>query len=414
MVSLVLLGELGGSVFTNNVGIQYHFSPMYEPCDPTTIPSLDSQSLRPTLAVMFIKRHGPPGTPPATLSPHLVDGKIRKPSIQLIEYDGEHIEEREITDISELAAHLDNNKMTWINIDGLGDTEALTLLGEKFNLHPLALEDVLNTGQRPKVESSADYVFVVAQMVYQDASRTIRSEQISLFFGENFLITVQEEGEYDVFDPIRARLRGGRGKIRKSKADYLAYALLDSVIDHFYPVLEELGGNIEDLEDDLLEKPSREMVRKLHEHKRSLTQLRRFVWPLRDVVSALLHDPSDFITAPTKIYLRDCYDHTVQLMDLVESNKELTAGLMELYHSSVGLRTNEVMRVLTVITSIFIPLTFIVGIYGMNFAPESPTGQKLPLNMPELYQPHGYLWLMGIMAAAAIIQLVIFKKIKWL
>ena len=226
---------------------------------------------------MFIKRHGPPGTPPATLSPHLVDGKIRKPSIQLIEYDGEHIEEREITDISELAAHLDNNKMTWINIDGLGDTEALTLLGEKFNLHPLALEDVLNTGQRPKVESSSDYVFVVAQMVYQDASRTIRSEQISLFFGENFLISVQEEGEYDVFDPIRARLRGGRGKIRKSKADYLAYALLDSVIDHFYPVLEELGGNIEDLEDDLLEKPSREMVRKLHEHKRSLTQLRRFV-----------------------------------------------------------------------------------------------------------------------------------------
>jgi magnesium transporter len=362
---------------------------------------------------MFITRHGSPGMPPATLSPHLVDGKARKPAIQLIEYDGDHIEERDITDISELAAHLDN-KITWINIDGLGDIEALTLLGEKFNLHPLSLEDVLNTGQRPKVESNPDYVFVVAQMVYQDASHTIRSEQISLFFGENFLISVQEEGEYDVFDPIRVRLRAGRGKIRKSKADYLAYALLDSVIDHFYPVLEELGGNIEDLEEDLLEKPSREMVRKLHEHKRSLAHLRRFIWPLRDVVSALLHDPSGFITATTKIYLRDCYDHTVQLMDLVESNKELTSSLMELYHSSVGLRTNEVMRVLTVITSIFIPLTFIVGIYGMNFAPESPTGQKLPLNMPELYQPHGYFWLMGIMAAAAIIQLWIFKKIKWL
>jgi magnesium transporter len=156
------------------------------------------------------------------------------------------------------------------------------------------------------------------------------------------------------------------------------------------------------------------MVKTLHDHKRSLSQLRRFVWPLRDVVNSLLHDPSGFIASPTKIYLRDCYDHTVQLMDLLESNKELTSGLMELYHSSVGLRTNEVMRALTVITSIFIPLTFIVGIYGMNFAPESPTGQKLPLNMPELYQPHGYLWLMGIMAAVAIIQLVIFKKIKWL
>lgn len=363
---------------------------------------------------MFTKRHGPPGTPPATLSPHLVNGVARKPAIQLIEYDGDHIEERDITDISELASHIGSGKITWINIDGLGDTEALTLLGEKFNLHPLTLEDVLNTGQRPKVESSSDYVFVVAQMVYQDASRTICSEQISLFFGENFLISVQEEGEYDVFDPIRARLRAGRGKIRKSKADYLAYALMDSVIDHFYPVLEELGKNIEDLEDDLLEKPSREMVRKLHDHKRSLAHLRRHVWPLRDVVNALLHDPSGFITSPTKIYLRDCYDHAVQLMDLVESNKELTTGLMELYHSSVGLRTNEVMRALTVITSIFIPLTFIVGVYGMNFAPESPTGQKLPLNMPELYQPHGYLWLMGIMAAVAIIQLWIFKKIKWL
>ncbi len=363
---------------------------------------------------MFIKRHGPPGTPPATLSPHLVDGKACKPAIQIIEYDGDHIEERDITDVSELAGNIGSGKITWINIDGLGDTEALSLLGEKFNLHPLALEDVLNTGQRPKVESSTDYVFVVAQMVYQDDARRICSEQISLFFGENFLITVQEEGEYDVFDPIRARLRGGRGKIRKSKADYLAYALLDSVIDHFYPVLEELGKNIEDLEDDLLEKPSREMMKTLHDHKRSLAQLRRFVWPLRDVVNALLHDPSGFITSPTKIYLRDCYDHNVQLMDLLESNKELSSSLMELYHSSVGLRTNEVMRALTVITSIFIPLTFIVGIYGMNFAPESPTGQKLPLNMPELYQPHGYIWLMAIMAAVAVIQLWIFKKIKWL
>lgn len=363
---------------------------------------------------MFIKRHGPPGTPPATLLPHLVDGKLRKPAIQLIEYDGDHIAERDITAVSELTAQIDADKITWINIDGLGDTEALTLLGEIYNLHPLALEDVLNTGQRPKVEDGPGYVFVVAQMVYQDASRSIRSEQISLFFGKNFLISIQEEGEYDVFDPIRARLRGGRGSIRKSKADYLAYALLDSIIDHFYPVLEELGGNIEDLEDDLLEKPSREMVRKLHEHKRRLANLRRLVWPLRDVVNALLHGPSNIVTPPTKIYLRDCYDHTVQLMDLVESNKELTSGLMELYHSSVGLRTNEVMRALTVITSIFIPLTFIVGVYGMNFAPESPTGQKLPLNMPELYQPHGYIWLMAIMAAVAIIQLVIFKKIKWL
>jgi magnesium transporter len=217
-----------------------------------------------------------------------------------------------------------------------------------------------------------------------------------------------------VFDPVRARIRSGRGAIRKLKADYLAYALLDSIIDHYYPVLEDIGGAIEELEDELLERPSREMVHLLHEYKRSLTQMRRFVWPLRDVINGLLHDSSGYIASPTKIFLRDCYDHTVQLMDLVESYKELTAGLMELYHSSVGLRTNEVMRVLTVITSIFIPLTFIVGVYGMNFAPESPAGEKLPLNMPELYHPHGYVGLMAVMAAIAVIQLIIFKRMKWL
>jgi len=363
---------------------------------------------------MFTKRHGPPGSSPATLSPHLVDGKVRKPGIQIIEYDKDSLEEREITNLDELAKHLDNRKITWINIDGLGDVETLTFLGERFNLHPLALEDVLNTGQRPKVEYTADYIFIVAQMVYQNSEKTICGEQVSLFFGKNFLITVQEEGDYDVFDPVRERIRGGRGSIRKFQADYLAYALMDSIIDHYYPVLENLGSSIEELEDILLEKPSREMVMTLHEYKRSLTQMRRFVWPLRDVVNALLHDPSGFIADPTKIYLRDCYDHTVQLMDLVESYKELTTGLMELYHSSVGLRTNEVMRVLTVITSIFIPLTFIVGVYGMNFAPESPSGDKLPFNMPELYQPHGYIWLMALMAFTAAIQLIIFRKMKWL
>jgi magnesium transporter len=363
---------------------------------------------------MFTKRHGPPGSPPATLSPHLVDGKVRKPSIQIIEYDKDHLAEHEITDLTELASRFDSRKVTWINIDGLGDVEALTFLGERFNLHPLALEDVLNTGQRPKVETCPDYVFVVAQMVYQDSNRTICGEQVSIFFGKNFLITVQEEGTYDVFDPVRERLRTGRGSIRKSKADYLAYALLDSIIDHYYPVLEEIGNSIEELEDDLIEHPSREMVLTLHEYKRSLSQMRRFVWPLRDVVNGLLHDPSGYITSPTKIFLRDCYDHTVQLMDLVESYKELTSGLMELYHSSVGLRTNEVMRVLTVITSIFIPLTFIVGVYGMNFASETAEGKKLPLNMPELYQPFGYIGIMLFMAAIAIIQLIIFKKMKWL
>jgi magnesium transporter len=363
---------------------------------------------------MFTKRRNLPGSAPATLSPHLVDGQLSRPAIQIIEYDDEHFEEREIKDLTELAAHLDNPFVTWINIDGLGDVEALKLLGEKFHLHPLALEDVLNTGQRPKIEIEQDYLFIVAQMVYQNNDRTICGEQISLFMGKNFVITVQEEGEYDVFDPVRARIRGGRGAIRKSKEDYLTYALMDSIIDHFYPVLEDIGSKIETLEDELLEHPSRNMVFTLHEYKRSLTQMRRFVWPLRDVVNSMLHESSGHIRQSTQVYLRDCYDHTVQLMDLVESYKEITSGLMELYHSSVGLRTNEVMRVLTVITSIFIPLTFIVGVYGMNFAATTPSGKPLPLNMPELYQPYGYIGLIGIMAGIAVLQLVIFRKMKWL
>ncbi len=375
---------------------------------------LDSAGCFPTLAGMFTKRHGPPGSSPATLIPHLVDGEVRMPVIRIIAYDKEHLEDREITDIRELDEMFDSRKVVWINIDGLGDVEALKHLGERFNLHPLALEDVLNTGQRPKIEQTPDYVFICAQMFYQDNRLAICGEQISLFLGRNFLITVQEEGEYDVFDPVRERIRSGRGFIRKSKADYLAYALLDSIIDHYYPVLEALGAAIEDLEDRLLEKPSREMVFKLHEQRRQLTQMRRFVWPLRDVVNSMLHDSSGFIGSPTKLFLRDCYDHTVQLMDLVESHRELTAALMELYHSSVGLRTNEIMRVLTVITSIFIPLTFLVGVYGMNFAPVSTTGEKLPLNMPELYHPYGYAGLMVLMVLIAIGQLILFRKMKWL
>lgn len=367
-----------------------------------------------SLNAMFTKRYGPPGSSPATLTPHLVDGVGRKPVIQLIEYDREHLVEREISDLADLPDDLDNGKVTWINIDGLGDVTALTALGKRFNLHPLALEDVLNTGQRPKVEYHSDYVFIVAQMIYQNASRVMCNEQVSLFLGKGFLITVQQEADYDVFDPVRARIRSGLGSIRKAGPDYLAYALLDSIIDHYYPVLEDFGGTIEELEDDLLERPTREMVHTLHGHKRTLGQLRRFIWPLRDVVNGFLHDPSGHIAEETKVYLRDCYDHTVQLMDLVEIYRELTSGLMDLYHSSVSLRTNEVMRLLTVITSIFIPLTFIAGVYGMNFAPESPTGERLPLNMPELYQPLGYFSVITLMALIAGIQLVVFRKMKWL
>ena len=363
---------------------------------------------------MIKSRRSSPGASPATLTPHLIDGRGRKPKIRILEYDAGHLEEKESEDIDDLGLHLDNNRVTWINIDGLGDLSALKALGAKFNLHPLTLEDVLNTGQRPKVEPFPDYLFIIAQMVYRDKKQRICGEQVSLFLGKNFLITVQEEPDYDVFDPVRERVRKGSGMIRKSGADYLAYALLDSIIDHYFPVLESIGAAIEDLETELLDRPDSRMVPSLHEYRRNLTHLRRFVWPLRDVVNGLLHDPSGHVTDPTRLFLRDCYDHTVQLMDFVESYKEITTGLMELYHSSVGLRTNEIMRVLTVITSIFIPLTFIVGVYGMNFAPEPPADRSLPLNMPELYHPYGYIAVLAAMLMIAIIQLLFFRKKRWL
>jgi magnesium transporter len=363
---------------------------------------------------MFHKRHGPPGSSPATLLPHTVDGRANKPAIHLTEYDMAGLVERDCGGILELPAVTDPAKVTWINIDGLGDADLLAAMGARFKLHPLALEDVLNTGQRPKIEHTADYVFIVAQMMYQDENRAFRIEQVSFFLGADFLITIQEEGEFDVFEPVRQRLRSGRGMIRSSGPDYLAYALLDSIVDHYFPVLDSIGEAVEDLEDALLEKPSREMVVSLHDYRRSLTQIRRVVWPLREVTSGLLHDGAGFIRDPTRVFLRDCYDHTVQLMDLVESYKELTTGLTELYHSSVSLRTNEIMRVLTVITAIFIPLTFIVGIYGMNFVPAAADGTKMPLNMPELYHPYGYIGVMSFMGMIALGQLILFRKLRWL
>lgn len=359
-------------------------------------------------------RRAAPGSSPATLIPHLVDGIGSRPKIQLIQYDKASFEEKDIQNAGQLASCPGNRRTSWINVDGLGDIETLQTIAGIFEIHPLSLEDVLNTGSRPKTEVYPNYLFIVAQMVYRDEEGDLCGEQVGMFLGKNFLITIQEEADTDVFGPVRERLRSGGGSIRAGKADYLAYALMDSIIDHYFPVLEVLGEEIDVLEDELLDNPSREMVHTLHAYKRDLTQLRRFLWPLRDVVNSMLHDTSAFVSDPTKVFLRDCYDHTIQLMDLVESYKEIASGLMDLYHSTVGMRTNEIMRVLTVITSIFIPLTFIAGVYGMNFAAQSPSGERLPLNMPELYLPHGYIDVMVLMAVIAIVQLVIFKKMKWL
>ncbi len=361
---------------------------------------------------MFKIHYPTPGEPPGAL--RLREESPRgAPTITLIEYDRTHLEEREITDRNELLAHLDNKLVTWINIDGLGDLDVLRMLGERFHLHPLALEDVIATGQRPKAEQYDDYLFIVAQMIYRDKCEEMCVEQVSMFLGKHFLITLQEEGGFDVFEPVRGRIRAGKGRIRKAGADYLAYALLDSLVDHFYPVLEAIGAAIEDIEDEQVENPMKQSAHSLHDYKRTLTHVRRYVWPTRDVMSSLLHDESGLIKAETRVFVRDCYDHTVQLMDLVESYRDVLSGLMEVYLSSVSIRTNEIMRVLTVISVTFIPLTFIAGVYGMNFMPEY-NGHPLPWNMPELHQPWGYFGCLLFMVLVAVFQIVYFKKRHWL
>lgn len=361
---------------------------------------------------MFKTRYPIPGESPGLLRPREEVGN-RRPVITLIEYDRAHLEERTIANTEELLPHLDNQRVTWINIDGLGDIDVLRALGSRFNLHPLALEDVLATGQRPKVEQYDDYLFIIVQMLYLNDPKQMCGEQVSMFLGKHFLITLQEEADFDVFEPVRARIRTGKGSIRKLGPDYLAYALLDSIVDHYYPVLETVGIAIDLIEDTLVDAPIQSPVRDLHQHKRTLTQIRRFIWPVRDLINSLMHEETGLVNKATKVYLRDCYDHTVQLMDLVESYRDVLSGLMELYLSSVGIRTNEIMRVLTVISSIFIPLTFIAGVYGMNFAHETD-GKKLPWNMPELYQPWGYAGCLFFMILVSIFQIIYFKKRRWL
>jgi len=348
-----------------------------------------------------------PGTPPATLVP--LSGKENAPAvIDLIQYDSEGIFEGRCDTFEELMTRYDPGKVNWINIDGLGDIDLLRKLAAHFKIHALALEDVLNTTQRPKVELYDEHFFIVSEMVYDEGAHRVAVEQLSLFLGEGYVITIQEESEHDVFGAVRRRLRAGRGSARTMKADYLAYALLDATVDQFFPILEDLGDSIEDLEDQLVEKPSRDLVRKLHGIKRLLLQLRRTAWPQREIFSTLIRDEGTLIRPETKIYLRDCYDHTTQIIDIMESYRDLAAGLMDFYISSLGFRTNEIMRVLTVISSIFIPLTFIAGIYGMNF------DTKSPLNMPELEWPFGYLYCLALMGVVAGGMILFFKRKGWL
>ena len=348
-----------------------------------------------------------PGTPPATLLPR-VDATTGPSSITLIQYDGDTIYEGEFDSFDDLMTRFDPAKVNWINVDGLNDTELLRRIAERFKIHPLALEDVLNTTQRPKVEPYDDNIFIVSEMAYFESNQSLAFEQVSIFLGVGFLLTFQEERGRDAFEAVRKRLRSGRGFARQRKSDYLAYALLDAVVDQFFPILETVGDGIEEIEEELLERPDKSSLRRLYESKRLLVQLRRASWPHREIVNALMRDESGCIVDETKVFLRDCYDHITQIIDIIESYRDISAGLMDVYLSSLGFRTNEIMRVLTIVSTFFIPLTFVAGVYGMNFNTDSP------YNMPELHWKYGYVFFWVLCAGITAFTFFVAKRNKWL
>jgi magnesium transporter len=291
----------------------------------------------------------------------------------------------------------------------LGSMELLQEIGQLFQIHTLAVADVLTLGQRPHLDAYDRQIFLLLQMVYHNEELELVFEQLSILVGERFVLTFQEEPGHDVFELVRTRLREGGGSARFLRNDYLAYALIDTVIDHYFPVVEKIGEAIEDLEETLLEKPTRENLRQVHEIRVALALLRRAIWPQRDVLLRLWHDDSGLFSDRTRPFIRDTCDHALALIDLLESYRDATVNFMDLYVSSLAMRTNEIVRVLTVISSIFIPLTFIAGVYGMNF-----DRTQSVLNMPELSSPIGYPVVLLLMAAVAGGMVLYFKRKRWL
>jgi magnesium transporter len=341
------------------------------------------------------------GLPPGTLI-HIGEKHAEKAKITLCEYDEPHFNEKEILTLEGLMPPPDRKTVTWIHIDGLQDVHLLEQMGIVFGVHPLILEDILNTDQRPKLEDHGDYLYIVLKRFHMDQDSRIVPEQVSMVLGPNYLISLQEK-EGKLLDPVRERLRNDRGRLRKGGADYLAHALLDGIVDGYFLILDHFGEKIEILEEALMGHPSPETLRAIEIFKRELILLRKAVWPLREMVGNLSRSDSPLIREPSILYFRDISDHTVQVIDTIETYRDMLSGMLDIYLSTISNRMNEVMKVLTVIATIFMPLTFLAGIYGMNFK-----------HMPELEWPWGYFALWGVMMAIAVVMLVYFRRKKWL
>jgi magnesium transporter len=375
------------------------------PLDPSDEPAYKPvEAVRPLTAMSKIKlvqkRSKKTGLPPGTLV-HIGEQKADRVTIAVFHYNGGGCEERQAEQPDLLAPPADES-VVWINVSGVHQMEVLETLGKQFVLHPLLLEDVANTDQRPKLDDYEAYFFLVMKMLSLSHAKEIAVEQVSLVLGRNYVISFQENGT-DVFQPVRDRLRGGKGRLRQSGADYLLYALVDAIVDQYFAVLEAMGEKIEALQHTVVEDPKPETLNDIHALKSQLLFLRRAVWPLRDVMNNLSRSDCPFLQEATKVFFRDVYDHVVQIVDTIETLREMVSASLDIYLSSVSYRLNAVMRVLTVITTIFMPLSFIASIYGMNFE-----------YMPELRSQWGYPLVLAVMIAVGLGMLVLFRRKRWL
>lgn len=357
---------------------------------------------RPTLSRIVRDASKKAGLPPGTLV-HIGEKKTGRVAITRIAYDETRFECREAETMGECFPLEEPPAVTWIHVRGVHEITLIEEIGRLLNLHPLLLEDIAHTGQRPKMEEYGDYLFVTSRMLTcQEAREHVQAEQISMIIGPHFVVSFQEH-DADAFASLKERLQNSKGKVRKMGADYLAYAMMDTIVDGYFVVLEGLGERIEELEAELISAPSPATLQSLHTLKREMILLRKSIWPLREVIAAMERGESALIGDATQVYLRDLYDHTVRVMDTVETFRDLLSGMLEMYLSSISNRMNEVIKVLTLITTVFIPMSFIAGVYGMNFK-----------YMPELEWRLGYPFALSFMCAVGIAMLVYFAKKRWL
>lgn len=342
------------------------------------------------------------GMPPGSLI-YVGDGKPSDTTVSLMDYTEKDVVEKVGVTLEECLPLRDSPSVTWLNFSGLANVENIRQLGEVFGLHPLVMEDILHVGQRPKLELYDKYVYLVVKMIYRgENGKDISYEQLSLVLGKNYVLSFQER-EGDVFNNIRERIRNNKGRLRKSGADYLVYSLLDSVVDNYFPALEKVGDRVEDIEERLTGNPEHEVLQDIYRLKREVLFLRKSIWPIREVLAALMRQDTDLVTSNTITYLRDVYDHSIQVMDVVETYSDMLSELLDVYISSVSNRMNEIMKTLTILSTIFLPLTFIVGLYGMNFK-----------YMPELQNDMAYPLVLIGMTGVSVLMLYYFRRKGWL